>query len=1007
MNSSHKRNDKLNPNDKCDYYSIEDYKKAQGLIFTQFNCGCLDDWKFEDIKTSLISPHTGVLSLCETFFDSNVDQNSYNISNFTKYRQDRNLLACDKLSGGGLVTYINNKLISDGDCYAHLNVNDSYLECQFILIKKKECKDIIFINCYRAPDNKTIFARNKAINYLIENIKKIEKYQKKCIIISGDLNFDCFNNEDEDQLNDAIPANEFEEISNAIRPKEYIDNLCTDLGIENLITKPTCFRGQSSTALDLFLTNMTNICNFGILDFSHFDHRAVFLCKQRQHDNSETEKIFIRPYKKMNLDNLYNTLNNYDWESLKDSDIDIYWGNIKKSIITICDDLCPKIKIKVRNDLPCWYSNDLAYLRHDRDKLSKQARLDPTNNSKKEKAKAASKLFKKSLNNAKRDFTIDQLYECGGDQRKFWNELKKLLPGKLFSEFNSVYNENGDLLYENDALNYINKFFADMGKKIENKLSVLNQPTPFIYPSENICYDIDLQCFDECVVLREIEKIDISKSSGIDDISTFFIKTIFCHVPFVLADIFKYSFASGQIPSEWKEGKITIIPKKGSTLYPDNVRPICQTNIIIKTFEKLINVNLMNFLESNNILHPNQGGFRKNRSTIDTASNLINFLASSKNDKKYSIATFLDFSKAFDSVNHNLLLNKLNKIGIKGNLFRWLSSYLSNRTQVVRNSKFCSSRCQVSCGVPQGSVLGPSLFLCFINDIKYVPTSSTINLFADDTVLYLADDNLDSLIDRMQVDLDKISDWCSFSKLCLNSKKTNVICCSPSFKNHLNLENIRKLKIHGSYLNYVTECDYLGIRIDYKLFFDKFYEKVKNSVNHKLYMLGKVRKFLNTPAAVTVLKSMVLPFFEYGGIFLEASEPRYRDKLHRLFVRGIRISLNNFYTFYSEFDLHTEINFLPLCYRRKIMIAKQMFKEVRNNNVDISSTTYQTRLHDGPVIKVPDFSHVKYKRFLPWLGPSVWNSLPSTLRNLKCFDKFVVELKQQCRADFAFDEYFR
>ena len=556
MNRSNKQNVKLPPFDKCKYYTVEEYKKAQGLIFTQFNCGELNDWKFEDIKTSLITPHTGVLSLCETFFNNNTDLNSFNIPNFTKYRQDRDLSACDKSAGGGLVTYVNKKLISDGDCFAHLNINNNYFECQFILIKRKACKDIIFINCYRAPDNRTIFSRNKAINYLTENIKKIDKYQKKCIVISGDFNLDCYNDEDIDILDNNISENnDTDEISNATRPREFIDNLCTDLGIENLISKPTCFRGQSSTAIDLYLTNMSNLCNFGIIDFKHTDHRALFICKQRQHDENETEKNFIRPYKKMNLENLYNILDNYNWESLKSTNIDTYWANIKTTIISICDDLCPKIKIKARKNLPCWYSKDLAYLRHERDKLARQSRLDPTNDVKKEKSKLASKEFKKCLTNAKRDFTIDQLYECGGDQQKFWQALKKLLPGKLFSEFNSVYNDKGELLYEADALNYINNFFANMGSKIENKLSDLPQPlSSFDFPSENISYDMDLMCFDRNIVLREIEKIDISKSSGIEDISTAFIKLIFCRVPFVLADIFKFSFTSGSIPSEWKEG---------------------------------------------------------------------------------------------------------------------------------------------------------------------------------------------------------------------------------------------------------------------------------------------------------------------------------------------------------------------------------------------------------------------------------------------------------------------
>ena len=372
------------------------------------------------------------------------------------------------------------------------------------------------------------------------------------------------------------------------------------------------------------------------------------------------------------------------------------------------------------------------------------------------------------MNNAKRDFTIEQLYQCNGDQRKFWQILKKLLPGKNLSEFNCVYNSAGDLLYEKDALDYINDFFADMGKNIEARLESLPIPQPFDFPSENIGFDLDQNCFNLSRVLLEVEKIDLCKSSGFENLSTYFLKIIFCHVPFVLADLFSFSFREGKLPEEWKQGRITIIPKKGSTIHADNVRPICQTNILVKIFEKIINSELMDFLESNNILHHNQGGFRKNKSTIDTASTLVNFLATAKNNKQYSIATFLDFSKAFDSVNHKLLLNKLKKIGIKGNLLRWITCYLTNRTQIVRNSKFCSKSCNVTSGVPQGSVLGPSLFLCYINDIKFVPTFSNINLFADDTVLFHSGDSLDTLIEQMQSDINKISDWCTSSKLCLN-----------------------------------------------------------------------------------------------------------------------------------------------------------------------------------------------------------------------------------------------
>ena len=992
----------------CKYFSVEEYQKCSGLVIVHMNCGQLLDWKFDNILTSLVTPHLGVLALSETFFDKSTDINSFNIPNFSKFRQDRDFSQCDKLSGGGLVTYVNNKLICDGECYSPLNINNSFLECQFILIKKEHCKDIIFVNCYRPPDNRTIESRNIAINSLANNIKKIKNYQNKSLIITGDFNLDCF--DFDDVLNDNIIIDENgSEISNATKPRDYIDNLCTDLGLLNLINKPTCFKGTASTVLDLILSNATNLSNYGIIDFSFHshEHRPVFLTKQRQHDSKECEYIFVRPYKKLNLDLLYSRIDAINWSSLKSNDIDTYWINIKNQLIKICNDLCPLQKIKIRKNLPCWYSSDLSYLRFERDNLATKSRSDPLNTKKKEDAKKAANEFKKRLFVAKRDYTIDQLYECEGDQRRFWQELKKLLPLKVSSEFGCIYDDNDNLLHGVDALNYVNQYFSRINEQIDEKLKKIPMPEEPPSYHENLCFDIDSSCFSPARVKLEIDQINLNKSSGFKDLGTFFLKSIFSHAPHILSDIFCFSFESGKLPQEWKEGAITVLPKKGSTMYIENIRPITQTNLVIKTFEKIINSEMMTYFENNNILHPNQGGFRKGRSTIDTATKLVNFLATAKNEKKYSIAVYLDFSKAFDSVNHQLLLKKLSKMGIKGNLLRWITNYLQNRTQVVRNSKFCSKITNVTTGVPQGSVLGPTLFLSYINDIKFISTFSQINLFADDTVLYHRGDNLDQLINEMQSDINKVSGWSTYSRLCLNAKKTNVMCFSPSFKVHPDLDRINKLKLFGKDLTYVTECDYLGIRIDYKLFFDKFYSKVKQSASHKIFMLSKIRKYLNKQASVTVLKSMVLPFLEYGGIFLEACEQKLRDKLHRIFCRGIRIALNNFYPYFSEFDLHDEINFLPLCYRRRIMVAKYMFKEKENSNVQILNSNYQTRSQDGPVMLVPPVSNEKFKRFLPWLGPTVWNCLPSDVRNTTNYNSFVTKVKGEFKAMFSFDQYYR
>ena len=189
------------------------------------------------------------------------------------------------------------------------------------------------------------------------------------------------------------------------------------------------------------------------------------------------------------------------------------------------------------------------------------------------------------------------------------------------------------------------------------------------------------------------------------------------------------------------------------------------------------------------------------------------------------MAIFLDLAKAFNSVNHKLLLKKLKNVGIRGNLLRWITSYLDNRNQLVRNSLMCSDKYKVKSGVPQGSVLGPTIFLLYINDIKHLNLKSQINLFADDTMIYSSNKNSTDLITQIQEDLDTVTNWCTYNKLCLNAKKTNALCFSTSFKRHLNLTQIPRLRLLGHDIEYKETCDYLGIRLDYKLNMNSFLQK--------------------------------------------------------------------------------------------------------------------------------------------------------------------------------------
>ena len=228
----------------------------------------------------------------------------------------------------------------------------------------------MIVNCYRLPDNKSIESRNWAIDKIIENIKSINNYQNKYFALVGDLNLSV-------EMNDDCQE------TNAIHTKDYIDKLCNELNLHNLIDKSTCFRGNSKSTIDLILTNISNIPCRSILDYGHYDHRPVMISKRRSHDEKTTEKIQVRNMKLLDEEKLNDIVLKTNWNVLRNNDINIYWLNLKSKLVEICDSVCPFKTIKIRSSLPPWYHSDLAILRSERDRLGKRYRKDRFNENKK------------------------------------------------------------------------------------------------------------------------------------------------------------------------------------------------------------------------------------------------------------------------------------------------------------------------------------------------------------------------------------------------------------------------------------------------------------------------------------------------------------------------------------------------------------------------------------------------------------------------------------------------
>jgi hypothetical protein len=286
--------------------------------------------------------------------------------------------------------------------------------------------------------------------------------------------------------------------------------------------------------------------------------------------------------------------------------------------------------------------------------------------------------------------------------------------------------------------------------------------------------------------------------SGPNSIPIKILKLIHQDISFPLSNIINLSFTKGRFPSTLKLSKVIPVFKKGSPLESSNYRPISLLSNIEKIFEKLMHSRLLSFLDSHSIIYCRQYGFRKSHSTIHALINIVERIRQCIDKGHAAVGVFVDLTKAFDTVDHSILLSKLSHYGVRGITNCWFKSYLASRSQFVSISNCKSELKSILHGVPQGSVLGPLLFLLYINDLHEAIKFSEVNLFADDTTLFQFGASLKSLSDNVNTDLSLLSDWLNANKIALNASKTEYVL----FKSRLKTLNpsLRSTLLEGSWI---------------------------------------------------------------------------------------------------------------------------------------------------------------------------------------------------------------
>ena len=354
------------------------------------------------------------------------------------------------------------------------------------------------------------------------------------------------------------------------------------------------------------------------------------------------------------------------------------------------------------------------------------------------------------------------------------------------------------------------------------------------------------------------------------------------------------------------------------------------------------------------------------------------------NEGNIMLAVFIDLRKAFDTVDFKILKCKLYEAGIRGLMLNWCVDYLSNRYQCTIANNTVSDALPITCGVPQGSVLGPLFFLIYINDLMYVLNDCKLKLYADDTVIYQSDIDHSMASVGLQINLDCFYRWCIENKLTINIKKTKLMVFGT--RSRVKKSKSVKISINNECLQLVPSFKYLGILLDSTLSYKQLIASVISTVLHKVTLLSKVKKYLTDCTALQIYKSMILPYLDYADVIFDKANSTDLNKLQRLQNRCLKLCASRDRRFST--DLAHKLASVPfLTDRRKAHTLNFMYK--RQNRRDLLNVReIRTRAHDAPLFDVIIPRCEAVKRSVCYAGSVVWNSLPPEIRNTDSYLAF-------------------
>ena len=593
------------------------------------------------------------------------------------------------------------------------------------------------------------------------------------------------------------------------------------------------------------------------------------------------------------------------------------------------------------------------------------------------------------LRTAERNHYDTLLIQHKGNIRKSWSIIKEVITKKKQMHKSSKFFIDNKFTSDNCKIaDAFNKFYVNIGPTLAKKINHSNiEPTSYI--NEYVPESMFVSPTDGTEVSNIISSLK-EASSGYDDVTSKIVKVSYEDYIQPLTHVINLSLVNGIVPQELKIAKVIPLFKNGDATIVNNYRPVSVLPLFSKILEKIMYKRLLSFINKHKILHDYQFGFRKNHGTDLALIIIMDKITQALQNKENVIGVFLDFSKAFDTVNHNILLQKLYKYGVRGSSHQWFASYLCDRKQFVSFNNISSSLKSISCGVPQGSILGPLLFLLYINDINNVSKVLFSILFADDTNVFVSGKNINELVVVLNRELSKLVTWLQVNKLSLNVKKTHYMVFSPPKVN----QDISPITMNGEKINRVSSTRFLGVVIDDKLKWNEHILFVKQKVSKGLGIICKAKKKFSKGTLRTLYYSFIYPYLMYGIVVWGSANHNVMQPLMKIHKRCIRvITLSSWKAHTAELFRSTRVLQIDKVFIYSVMLFMYKFHKnklpcILNKLFTVNNVIHGHFTRQSSQLHVTASVSLLVKKSIRSRGVYLWNTMSSKINinhSVHCF----------------------